>query len=446
MFIKLLILKILIKLDNLIFKKDSIGSKLAFKIDKKILCKLLEIVKGELIIVTGTNGKTTVKLLLRDILNKEDKKTIINDHSRNDCYGILYTLVKNISLFNNKAFDYIILEVKALDVLEYLKDKKPEYFIVTNLFKDQIERKNNFKEYIDSFKDKIEKYENTTFILNGDDPAIVYVSKDLKNKKRYYGIDSASMEDEVLPCTVKCLCCEGNLKYSHRFFGQLGEYSCENCDFDKPGIDYLAANTSLKNGIYFDLLARGEEYPFDLPSEGLYNIYNILASIALIEETEIGLESVELALEKITIEDKAIDSFYIKKPIFLKEATNASSFEQVLEEIEDDEKTVDLLIINNDEEDYSNFIYSLDIEVMKKDKINRIYIAGSKGYDIALGLKAMEINLKRLIVDTDEEAILNLSLAGKGEKLYIINMDKDTRDIEKQLHRLEKKWSIKHNG
>lgn len=444
MFIKLLILKILIKLDDIGF--NSLGSKFILRADKKILYKLLEILKGQLILITGTNGKTTVKFLLKDILNKEDKKIVINDHSRNDCYGILYALIKNISLFNKRKFDYIIFEVKDLDVLDYFNNKNPDYMIITNLFKDQIIRKYDFKNYINNFKKKIEEFKKTTFILNGDDPAVTYVSKDLKNEKRYYGIDNSDMEDEVLPGTLKCLCCEGNLKYTHRFFGQLGEYNCENCDFDKPGIDYLATNTSLKNGIYFDLLVRGDEYPFDLPAEGLYNIYNILAAISLIEETDIGLESVELALEKIELEDNFIDSFYIKKPIFLKEATNINSFEQIIEDIEEDEKIVDILLIHDEKEDYSNFIYSLDIDILKEEKINKIYITGIKGYDIALALKAMGISLKKIVVDTDVDMILNIALSGKGNKLYIINMDEEGREIGKQLHRLERKWSIKHNG
>lgn len=446
MFFKLLISKLLIILDDIFYKKDSIGSKLVLKLDKNILFKLLKMVKGNFIIVTGTNGKTTVKSLLKDIFNKEDMKVIVNDHSRNNSYGILYALVKGMSLLNRRTFDYIVFEIKDLELLDYFNDMNPEFLIVTNLFKEQIARKNNFKEYLDTFKEKLSKYENTTFILNGDDPAVAYVSEDLKGAKRYYGIDNSNLENEVLPVPLLCLKCGGNLNYTYRTFGQLGEYDCEGCSFDKPELDYLATNTTLKNGIYFDLLVRGDEYPFDLPAEGVYNIYNILATIALVGETDIGLESVELLLEKIEIDDNTTDSFYIKRPIFLEEALNITSIEEILEDIKEDEETMDILIINDNKEDYSNFIYSLDISILKEDKIKKIYVSGLKGYDIALGLQSMGVDLRKLIVDMDIDIILGLAMEGKANKLYIINMDEDTSDIGKQLYRLEKKWSNRHNG
>ncbi len=442
MFIKLLLAKILVKIDSLFFKEDTFGSKLVLGLDKDLISKLLARAQGEIVLVIGTNGKTTVKHLLKDILEKEDKNIIINEHSKKDCYGILSALIKRLPLFTKKKFDYLIFELKDPASLEYFKERGPEYLIVTNLFKEQISRKHEFIKYIGAWKNRMEQLEKTIFILNGDDPVVTHLSQGFKGQKLYYGLDNSYVEEEILPGSLNCPNCGGSLNYSHRFFGQLGEYACGNCDFDKPAIDYLATNTSLKNGIYFDLLVRGEEYPFDLPAQGFHNVYNILAAISFIEETDIGLESVELALEKIEIDDDSLDTFYIKKPVFLKEAWNISALEQAFEDLSEDDEIIDLLLIYDEEKEYTNIIYDIDIEDLKKDKIRKIYLTGDKAYNMALALKAMGLPLRKLIVDLELNIVLKLALSGKGKKLYIINMDDDTRSIEKQLKRLEKKWSI----
>ena len=105
MFIKLLLAKILVKIDSLFFKEDTFGSKLVLGLDKDLISKLLTRAQGEIVLVTGTNGKTTVKHLLKDILEKEDKNIIINEHSKKDCYGILSALIKRLPLFTKKKFD-----------------------------------------------------------------------------------------------------------------------------------------------------------------------------------------------------------------------------------------------------------------------------------------------------------------------------------------------------
>ena len=113
-----------------------------------------------------------------------------------------------------------------------------------------------------------------------------------------------------------------------------------------------------------------------------------------------------------------------------------------IEDLSEDDEIIDLLLIYDEEKEYTNIIYDIDIEDLKKDKIRKIYITGDKAYNMALALKAMGLPLRKLIVDLELNIVLKLALSGKGKKLYIINMDDDTRSIEKQLKRLEKKWSI----
>ena len=82
----------------------------------------------------------------------------------NEQWKKFFTIFENISLFNKRKFDYIIFEVKDLDVLDYFNNKNPDYMIITNLFKDQIIRKYDFKNYINNFKKKIEEFKKKTFI------------------------------------------------------------------------------------------------------------------------------------------------------------------------------------------------------------------------------------------------------------------------------------------
>ncbi len=433
--------KLVVKLAGFAKKDMSIGGKIASRMQKDILKRLKKKITGDFIFIVGANGKTTTRNLLVDIFEKEGFNTGNNHHSKDTYYGVISALIEKTKIFGKTKVDYMVIEIKDITTLSLFKEIIPEYLIITNLIKEQLSRTGEFQITIDNLKKYLQKMTSTTMIFNGDDPVIVDIGMDLKSHVIYYGIDDHNDDDE--PEERKCIRCNGTLNYSYINYGQLGKYICNSCDLETPEIDYLATNVSLKDGIYFDLWTKGNEYPFDLPSQGYHNIYNILAALALLDELDIGIDAGELALEKIDIEDIFVDTFYIRKPIFLKEANNISSFEQGLETIGEDEGKIDILFIFDDEDDEEEitFIYDCDWSVLDNINIEKIYVSGDRAFDLGFCIRYLTKAYNKLIVSENEEMTLNQAINGTGEKLYIVTKGKNDKNFEKTLVSMEKKWS-----
>ena len=317
MFIKIILCKLAVRLARLLDRDISGAGRLAETLDGNILKKLRTRIRKDIILILGTNGKTTTKRLLVEIFRKEGLTAAGNSHSTSEYYGILASMMEKISILPKKKLDYLALEVKDLETLTLLADLNPGYIVATNLFREQLVRQSSFEHQLGALAAYLETVPDATLIFNGDDPVLAKIGEEAGNNRFYYGIDAEAPEEgEDPPEEGLCPNCGGSLHYSRRNYGQLGDYACGNCGFSKPAIDYLAGNVSLKDGIYFDFLAKGEQYPFDLPAKGFYNIYNILAALACLEELDLGIEAAELYLEQAELEDVRLDTFYIRKPVF----------------------------------------------------------------------------------------------------------------------------------
>lgn len=422
-------------------KDIGIAGRIAAGMQKNIIRKLRKKTEAEFIFIVGTNGKTTTRHLLTDIFKKEKLNIGSNHHSKDDYYGVISAMIEKTNIFGRTKVDYMVIEIRNIATLSLFAELTPEYLILTNLFIEQLSRKGQEKKLLSDLKKYLESIPETTLIFNGDDPVVANIGMDLPNRLFYYGIDIEEDDDE--PAQKTCIRCGGTLKYRDIYSGQLGSYKCLDCELEKPEIDYLATNVSLKDGIYFDLQAKGEEYPFDLPSQGYHNIYNILAALALLEELDIGIDAGELALEKIEEDDSDLDSFYIRKPIFYKATETISSFEQSLLSVDEDEGRTDILFIFDDDEDEDEitFIYELDWSVLEKHNIGKIYITGDRAYDLGLCIRYMTNAGKKLTVDTNTDMVAEQAIGGKGEKLYIIAKGQADKDPKKILSAMEKKWS-----
>ena len=124
--------KFLLKLTN--HKATSLPGKIAYNLDNDILDALSENTK--FIFVTGTNGKTMTTHFVTNILRKHYKNVFTNDSGSNMIQGIITVLLDIPKNENALA----ILEVDEANLVRISKFLKPDYVILTNIFRDQMDR------------------------------------------------------------------------------------------------------------------------------------------------------------------------------------------------------------------------------------------------------------------------------------------------------------------
>ena len=113
---------------------------IARRIEPRLLQLLSQQVKNGVILIAGTNGKTTTALLLCTILERTGYKIAHNSTGANLENGLATALIENSSLLGALNVDYAILEVDENIVPKVLKPLQPKIIICLNLFRDQLDR------------------------------------------------------------------------------------------------------------------------------------------------------------------------------------------------------------------------------------------------------------------------------------------------------------------
>ncbi|MBT9171386.1 MAG: UDP-N-acetylmuramoylalanine--D-glutamate ligase [Actinobacteria bacterium] len=117
--------------------------------------------KGKLICVTGTNGKSTTATLVHNLFSTAGRKSFLLGN-----IGVPFvSQVENI-----RCDEYAVVEVSCFQ-LEHAKSFKPDYVILTNISADHLDRYPSMKSYVETRKNIFKNITSEDkIILNFDDP------------------------------------------------------------------------------------------------------------------------------------------------------------------------------------------------------------------------------------------------------------------------------------
>src|SRR3989344_4616630 len=321
----------------------------------------------KIILIAGTNGKTTTTKLVKTILEKAGHTVLENTSGANLLNGIASILILNSGLSGKINKDCAIFEVDENTLPLVLKELTADYIVLLNLFRDQLDRYGEVNIIAKKWAEAIENLNSkTNLILNADDPQISYLSFHLEGVNvKYFGIDSKNKTEKTQHASDSTYCpnCGKKLTYGSVYFSHLGDWKCEKCDFKHP------KDTFAKYFIY--------------PLAGMYNQYNTNAAVLLATQIGIDEKTINSALENFKPafgrqEDINIDSKKIK--IFL--SKNPTSFNESLRTIADLNAKNLLIVLNDripDGRDVS-WIWDVDVEEYIKS-LKTLIISGDRAYD-----------------------------------------------------------------
>ena len=119
---------------------SSLPGLIALKIDPKIIEKLSAQVKEGIIVVSGTNGKTTTTNLIHNTLLAAGKKVICNSAGANMINGVSSAFALAAGIKGNIDADFAIIEADELSTKYIVTRLNPDFMVLTNLFRDQLDR------------------------------------------------------------------------------------------------------------------------------------------------------------------------------------------------------------------------------------------------------------------------------------------------------------------
>ena len=385
--------------------------------------------------VTGTNGKTTTTNMVADILSQSGMKVVSNRYGSNINTGVATALTHSVNIFGKPKIDALVLEVDERFSRLILPFIKPDYLIVTNLFRDSIKR-NAHPEYIFSILDTYVP-ETTKLILNAD---CLQSSQLLKNNERvYFGIEK--LDTDVTECVNLindfsiCPNCDEKLKYNYLRYHHIGNAYCPKCGFKSYEANYRLTNIDYENQtITVDHASVETVYP--MVNRALYNIYNELAAITLMSEFGVDLEKVKDYMKKISItqtrykENKAGKTEIVRT---MAKGQNSVSCSRTFDFVghEKGDRTVFIMIDDlferRDSSEFVGWIYDVDFEFLNTDGVKQIVLAGPRCFDYKLRLLIAGVPEDRILCEEDEFKAVDI-MDKDIDKLYLLH-DTSTYDL-----------------
>ena len=377
-------------------------------------------IKNKSITVTGTNGKTTTSGLVSNILETSGNSVVHNLKGANMLSGAANVFALELRPF--KKFDYSVIESDEA-YLNKLYDYMPsDYLIVTNLFRDQLDRYGELTTTAALIQKAIDKNSDLTLILNADDPLVTNFGRG-RSSVIYYGFENVEFDCKVeksnAPTEVFNCICGKPLDYSKQFFAQQGHYSC-TCGYKRPQCTYSA---NVKIGTESSLLqvktTEDKVYEFTTHLIGLYNAYNVLAAVAFALENGINPETIQKALDTYKSifgrTEKRIINGHQTLIQLIKNPTGAS---EVLKTVDLDSNIV--IAINDNYADGRDISWLWDSDFEQLKNASKLIItSGTRANDMAARLKYAGVPQEKIIIEPSIRKAIELAAAEPDKNRHI---------------------------
>lgn len=393
----------------------------ALKFDRKILSTVAKDYK--VILVTGTNGKTTTTSMITNIFKNKRYRVITNNTGANLFRGIVSCFIDNYKFSKSNKGSYAIIEVDEANIKFVTDYITPEIITITNLFRDQLDRYGEVYTTLEKILEGVHKVPSSTLVLNGDDS--LFGVLDVKNPKVYYGFSNPINDNNTIDINADakfCKVCKAPYKYNFVTYNHLGDYYCSECGYKRPELKYKMEGIIDQTPNSSSVMINGNEVT--ISQSGIYNIYNGLCAYSIASESGIENDIIASSLgkvdssfgrqEKIQIEDKNVQIILVKNP---------AGYNQALDTLCLNKESFSTLFMLND--NYADgrdvsWIWDVNFEKLSSLPIEDVFISGIRLYDMAVRLKTAGLKEESFIIEEDYEKLTEKLKASKSNNIYIL--------------------------
>ncbi|CCI87238.1 MurT ligase domain-containing protein [Lactobacillus gigeriorum] len=410
-------------LHNVLKGGTSFPGKLAMNIDPQVLNTLA---KGyETIIVTGTNGKTMTTALIVNALKEKYGDILTNPSGSNMQQGIVTAFLAHKKKRVKRKI--AVLEVDEANVRMVTELLHPKTFVLTNIFRDQMDRYGEIYTTYEKIIDGIKLAPEAKIIANGD--ASIFSSVELPNPKVCFGFSLPNDKPEndfkasVNTDGVLCPNCNQILHYHSLIYANLGNFFCPSCGYQHPKLSYTVDQIIKQTPNSSTFRMGKQEYAINIG--GTYNIYNALAAFAVAREYGLTEDEVADAFAKnkrifgrqelITYADKELNLILVKNPVGLDEVLHMLNTES------EDYSMVTLLNANHADGIDTSWIWDADYEGLDKTKIKKVLVGGQRWHDMGFRLEIAGFDPGEMLINPDDDSLIEEIKTLPTKKVYILS-------------------------
>jgi UDP-N-acetylmuramyl tripeptide synthase len=410
------------------------------------LARLSAALPHGVVLVSGTNGKTTTARLLAQALTASGRRLVHNRAGANLLTGLLSALAQDADLRGRPRAELGLFEVDEATLPRAIRPIQPRAVVLTNIFRDQLDRYGEVHYVAERWRAAIADLpRGAALVLNADDPLVASLGAAHTGPVLYYGVDAPALGTPGVSHAADarlCTACGAPLTYVLTYYGHLGHYHCAGCGLARP-TPAVAVRTPPQlepTATRLCLHTPVGALTLTLPLPGLYNVYNGLAAAAGALALGVAPGVVARALtrtsaafgrlERVAVGDRWVSLALVKNPVGCTEVLRTLSVDPA-------PKTL-LIAINDlyaDGTDVS-WLWDADFELLA-GRVAVAVCSGTRAADMALRLKYALVAPERLVVEPDVARALQEALrrTPPGGTLHVLPTYTAMLALREALHR-----------
>lgn len=341
-------------------------------IDKDFISTCLSQLPRGVVLISGTNGKTTTTKMVVELLEGQGLKVFTNRTGSNFTRGVAAALLGEIDMKGNLTADVAVLELDEAHAVHFVRSVKPRYSLLLNVMRDQLDR---FGE-IDTTAGMLQAVAEATsdmVVVNREDPRLLKLALALPSEKvSYFGLDSS-------------------LRSS--FPNDDDMRGASSAEQPTPKATSVLEEVEGRKAV---LSLGAKKITATLKLEGIYNIFNAVAAVALVHAI-VGKHTVTTKLvetlqnitpafgrgEKLIVDGRPLELVLVKNP---------GGFRLGLKSF-DPEGCATMIAINDNYADGRDMSWLWDVDFDSLKPAGVSYVTGVRAYDMALRLQYDEIEV-----------------------------------------------------
>lgn len=344
------------------------------KIDPDFVRRTLAQLPRGVVVVTGSNGKTTTTKMVVELLESQGLKVFTNRTGSNFVRGIAAALLGEVDSRGKLSADIAVLELDEAHGVHFAQAIPPDYVLLLNVMRDQLDRFGEI-DTIAKLVTKIASQATKGVVLNRDDPRLnqVHLPVPVHTFGTHSELRALFPSDNDLHSTAHK---KGEPTISS------DDISLEKLDGQRAVIDFT-----------------GKKIAVDLKINGIYNVLNAVAALALcrvvmgkdLDDTKMfkRLQSVTPAFgrgESFTVNGQPLEIVLVKNPAGFR--LSLASFPA------ENHKT--MIAINDKHADGRDMSWLWDVDFSGLQASGVQTVSGVRAYDMALRLQYDEVPIHEI--------------------------------------------------
>ncbi len=347
-----------------------------------------------IVVISGTNGKTTTTKMVVSLLESQGLKVFTNRTGSNFVRGIAAALLGEIDTKGKLDADIAVLELDEAHAVKFVEVIPPRYSLLLNVMRDQLDR---FGE-IDTTAKMLEKIALATtesVVMNREDNRILAVGAKLPStiSSSYFGLS---------PHLLSHFPNDDEMHAAGPVAGSKDTGAPPNATTlpanpsktTLPTADVLLKDFNEK-GVAFTIADKNYVTPLKL--KGAYNIFNSAAAVALVRVIvpTAPVDGLLKALSTVTPAFGRGETLVVNgQPLELVLVKNPAGFRLGLESF-NPEGYATMIAINDNYADGRDMSWLWDVDFTKLTN-HPVYVTGIRAYDMALRLQYDEVGMKKI--------------------------------------------------